>query len=135
MTAVIGVALPVVALAACGGPTATASRDVPTTLGPTTTSTVTIPTTAAAAAPPCDSATIATAVARYNRYASVTGSGCSGNFAFASIVLSGPPPYTGAKATLLLAASDGTWQVVNRTTYCADGSVPADISQSACASG
>jgi hypothetical protein len=135
-TALIGVALPVVVLAACGGPTTTTTaRHVPTTSAPTTTVPVTTTTSSASASPPCDAATMATVAARFNRYASVRGFGCSGDYAFASITISGPPPYAGTEGTLLLTANQGSWQVVNRTTYCASGSVPADIYQPACGNG
>ncbi|MDE3087588.1 MAG: hypothetical protein KGJ77_12615 [Acidobacteriota bacterium] len=128
-----GSTLVLLTLAACGSPTSAADRrtsvtttSTPTTLAPPST------TTAPAAPPPCDGAAIAAVVGRYNRYAAVTSFGCSGAFAYALVTITGPPPFTGGKGTLLLAGSGGGWQIVNRTTYCADGSVPPAISQSAC---
>lgn len=131
----VGSALLFLTLAACGSPTSVADRrststsastSVPSTLPPSST------TTAPAAPPPCDGAAVAAVVARWNRYASVTSFGCAGEFAYALVAVTGPPPFTGGKGTVLLTGSAGQWQIVNRATYCADGSVPPAISQPAC---
>jgi hypothetical protein len=129
----VGSALALLTPSACGSPTKAADRQTSATSTSTAPTSVPSSTTTAPAAPPaCDGASVAAAVGAYDRYASVTSFDCSGAFAYALITLTGPPPYTGGKGTLLLSGAGGGWKVVNRATYCADGSVPAAIAQPAC---
>ena len=82
--------------------------------------------------PPCDSAAIDAGVAKYTRFRSVNGYGCSADFAYASVVVPASTPSGGIEETVLLMASHGAWQPVSRATYCGNGSVPAAIYQPAC---
>ena len=126
------------ALAACGTTTNAADRQSSVTPPSTSsTSSTAVPSSstpagAVAAPPPCDGAAVDAVVARWNRYASVTSFGCSGAFAYAVVSIMGPPPYVGGTGTVLMTGSAGEWTLVNRASYCADGSVPAAISGTAC---
>jgi len=112
------------ALVACGAST-NASHS-------TTTESPASSTTAAVASAPCDSSAIDAGVSKYTRYTSIDSYGCSGDFAYAFVTVPASTPSGGISETVLLMASQDSWQPVNRATYCANGSVPAAIYHSAC---
>ncbi len=103
-------------------------------------STTAAPTTAAAASAPCTTAAISAALkANGTNVVNLDGIGCANGWAYAfASVSSGPPgtvvPPGGIGVTLLLQTEGNNWVVVNRTTPCANKTVPPAIYQNACQS-
>jgi peptidoglycan hydrolase-like protein with peptidoglycan-binding domain len=112
--------------------TTTAKASGSTTAAPST--------TASGSSAPCTSAAISAALkANGTNVVNLDGIGCANGWAYAfASVSSGPPgtvvPPGGVGVTLLLQAQGGNWVVVNRTTPCADKTVPPAIYQNACQS-
>jgi hypothetical protein len=94
----------------------------------TTTTTTTYPSAA-----PCTAAVITATVKSFTtNFYKVDGYGCSGNFAYAFVTVTGQQGQPIAEVTDLFMAVSGAWQPASRSVYCVNGSVPADIYQNAC---
>jgi hypothetical protein len=110
-----------------------------TTVPPTTTTTVpaTTPTTTSAgsSSAPCSATAITAVVKAANKdFYALSGYGCTGDFAYASVTVTGTQTDNPiATVTILLMATNGQWQVVSRS-YCTQNAVPAGIYQPACES-
>jgi hypothetical protein len=124
-----------------------------TTVPPPTTPTTTTPTTGEGAAPPpvppgqtttttaagassapCTAAAITpAAVAGLSGSSSLDTFGCSGDYAYAGVVVSGQPGQEGGsdEITRILIAVNGAWQIAPADA-CTAGSIPAAIFQIAC---
>ena len=94
----------------------------------TTTTTTTYPSAA-----PCTATVITATVKSFTtNFYKVNGYGCSGNFAYAFVTVTDQQGQPIAEVTDLLMAASGAWQPADRSVYCVNGSVPADIYQNAC---
>ena len=74
----------------------------------------------------------ATAKSFTTNFYKVDGYGCSGNFAYAFVTVTDQQGQPVAEVTDLFMAVSGAWQPADRSVYCVNGSVPADIYQKAC---
>ena len=94
----------------------------------TTTTTTTYPSAAS-----CTAAVITATVKSFTtNFYKVDGYGCSGNFAYAFVVVADQQGQPIAVVTDLFMAVSGAWQPASRSVNCVNGSVPADIYQNAC---
>jgi hypothetical protein len=98
----------------------------------TSTSTTTSERTTNASSAPCTTQAITTTVKSHtSNFYSLDGFGCSGNFAYAFVTVTGQDGQPIAEVTQVLMAVDGAWQSASRS-YCQNGSVPAAIYKNAC---
>jgi hypothetical protein len=116
---------------ASGGSSSSSTTAPPTTT--TTAAPVTTPTTSSSA--PCTATAITTAVKGVNHdFYSLSGYGCTGDFAYAAATVTGTQTDKPiATVTLVLMAENGAWQVVSRSD-CTQNLIPAGIYQQACES-
>jgi hypothetical protein len=99
-------------------------------------SSTTTTTTTYASAAPCTAAVITATVKSFTtNFYRVDRYGCSGNFAYALVIVATQQGQPIAEVTDLFMAVNGAWQPVDRSVYCVNGSVPADIYSPACQTG
>ena len=118
---------------ASGGSSSSSTTAPPTTTTTTTTPPVTTPTTSSSA--PCTATAITTVVKAANHdFYSLSGYGCTGDFAYAAATVTGTQTDKPiATVTVVLMAENGVWQVVSRSD-CTQNLIPAGIYQQACES-
>jgi hypothetical protein len=114
--------------ASAGSPTTSTTAAPPAT-------TTTPSTSAGSSSAPCTATAVTTAVKAVNHdFYSLSGYGCTGDFAYAAATVTGTQTDKPiATVTLVLMAENGAWQVVSRSD-CTQNLIPAGIYQQACES-
>ena len=114
--------------ASAGSPTTSTTAAPPAT-------TTTPSTSAGSSSAPCTATAVTTAVKAVNHdFYSLSGYGCTGDFAYAAATVTGTQTDKPiATVTLVLMAENGAWQVVSRSD-CTQNLIPAGIYQPACES-
>ncbi len=118
---------------AAGGSSTTSTTST-TSVSPATTTTAPS-TSAASSSAPCNATAITTAVKAVNHdFYSLSGYGCTGDFAYAAVTVTGTQTDKPiATVTMVFMAENGVWQVTSRSD-CTQNLIPAGIYQQACES-
>ncbi|HEY5244127.1 MAG TPA: hypothetical protein VIJ60_00525 [Acidimicrobiales bacterium] len=115
--------------------TASGGSTSSTTSVPATTTTTAPSTSAASSSAPCNATAITTAAKAVNHdFYSLSGYGCTGDFAYAAVTVTGTQTDNPiATVTMVFMADNGAWQVTSRSD-CTQNLIPAGIYQQACES-